>query len=556
MADASGSPPPRTPRASPPGGGVPPPFPSAGPSAVPSKGPKRRLAETAEKAQLAARKLNQATAKTMTKAARKLSSGALNMHDFTTPRSDIAGPASARSAFSTPRALDIAYDSVLPKAASTQRGVRLAAQDQPPYAAAADFLSRASVGLRLVPLVEAAVVGDAGWLGAAAVGPQVFRRLAEGLHAHGQRGITEAAGAPTRVLTVMPDSWWDLETGTLDTARQLPLNPNALRRSLSALGLEASGSSSLSAEAPPAFEERAGVVRRTESTLSATTEGGLATQRRMSLSLGGAMSEAWASLHQHHEPVVVLRLGQVAARVSAADLGAEAAALERELGDLAAAYPGGWVHGVLFVSSQFNASGLPDPALHAAAAVRTRGDLRGVGEAEEEGDFLRLEGTVASCLATVMELATAAARTWLREATPGTVTLTTPIDVFRPVHEPAAAAAPGAAAERPAAAGRLRKKMGDVALMVSEFDEAVLHYGTAIDVARGDRDFLWLAAALEGLCAAEACATRQSLTGKASARAVGAARSAASAEGAAAMALNGWKSVYEACIEAAALYDR
>ena len=44
----------------------------------------------------------------------------------------------------------------------------------------------------------------------------------------------------SRVLTVMPDSWWDLETGTLDTARQLPLNPNALRRSLSALGLEAS----------------------------------------------------------------------------------------------------------------------------------------------------------------------------------------------------------------------------------------------------------------------------------------------------------------------------
>ena len=48
--------------------------------------------------------------------------------------------------------------------------------------------------------------------------------------------------------------------------------------------------------------------------------------------------------------------------------------------------------------------------------------------------------------------------------------------------------------------------MGDFSLMVGDPGDAFLHYCAAIDIARANADNLWLAAALEGVTAAEAYA--------------------------------------------------
>ena len=46
--------------------------------------------------------------------------------------------------------------------------------------------------------------------------------------------------------------------------------------------------------------------------------------------------------------------------------------------------------------------------------------------------------------------------------------------------------------------GRLRKAMGDVALLAGSPADAAEHYLTAIELSRPSSDFVWCAAALEG----------------------------------------------------------
>lgn len=52
------------------------------------------------------------------------------------------------------------------------------------------------------------------------------------------------------------------------------------------------------------------------------------------------------------------------------------------------------------------------------------------------------------------------------------------------------------------ALGRVKKQLGDLSLMAGSPSEALIQYGTAIDILRGTGDFLWMAAALEGQCVA------------------------------------------------------
>ncbi|XP_023932034.1 trafficking protein particle complex subunit 9-like [Lingula anatina] len=50
--------------------------------------------------------------------------------------------------------------------------------------------------------------------------------------------------------------------------------------------------------------------------------------------------------------------------------------------------------------------------------------------------------------------------------------------------------------------GRLRKHLGDLCLLAGVPGEAILHYSTALDILKSANDWLWLAAAYEGLCSA------------------------------------------------------
>lgn len=59
--------------------------------------------------------------------------------------------------------------------------------------------------------------------------------------------------------------------------------------------------------------------------------------------------------------------------------------------------------------------------------------------------------------------------------------------------------------------GRLRKAMGDVALLAGSPADAAEHYATAVDLARPSADFVWCAAALEGRAHAQVCLPRCTL---------------------------------------------
>lgn len=52
------------------------------------------------------------------------------------------------------------------------------------------------------------------------------------------------------------------------------------------------------------------------------------------------------------------------------------------------------------------------------------------------------------------------------------------------------------------ALGRVKKQLGDLSLLAGSPSEALIQYGSAIDILRGTGDFLWMAAALEGQCVA------------------------------------------------------
>uniref|UniRef100_A0A3P8S3W0 Trafficking protein particle complex subunit 9 n=1 Tax=Amphiprion percula TaxID=161767 RepID=A0A3P8S3W0_AMPPE len=50
--------------------------------------------------------------------------------------------------------------------------------------------------------------------------------------------------------------------------------------------------------------------------------------------------------------------------------------------------------------------------------------------------------------------------------------------------------------------GRMRKHVGDLCLQAGMLQDALVHYHMAVELLRGVNDFLWLGAALEGLCSA------------------------------------------------------
>uniref|UniRef100_A0A674MYT4 Trafficking protein particle complex subunit 9 n=1 Tax=Takifugu rubripes TaxID=31033 RepID=A0A674MYT4_TAKRU len=50
--------------------------------------------------------------------------------------------------------------------------------------------------------------------------------------------------------------------------------------------------------------------------------------------------------------------------------------------------------------------------------------------------------------------------------------------------------------------GRMRKHVGDLCLQAGMLQDALVHYHMAVELLRGINDFLWLGAALEGLCSA------------------------------------------------------
>ncbi|XP_071494915.1 trafficking protein particle complex subunit 9-like [Diadema antillarum] len=50
--------------------------------------------------------------------------------------------------------------------------------------------------------------------------------------------------------------------------------------------------------------------------------------------------------------------------------------------------------------------------------------------------------------------------------------------------------------------GRMRKHVGDLSLMAGMTQEAFVHYQTAYEILKGANDWLWMAACLEGMCAA------------------------------------------------------
>ena len=52
------------------------------------------------------------------------------------------------------------------------------------------------------------------------------------------------------------------------------------------------------------------------------------------------------------------------------------------------------------------------------------------------------------------------------------------------------------------ALGRVKKQLGDLSLLAGSPSEALIQYGSAIDILRGTGDYLWMAAALEGQCVA------------------------------------------------------
>lgn len=55
------------------------------------------------------------------------------------------------------------------------------------------------------------------------------------------------------------------------------------------------------------------------------------------------------------------------------------------------------------------------------------------------------------------------------------------------------------------AAGRIKKQAGDLCLLSDCPAEALVHYGSAIEVLKSTGDFLWMAAAIEGQCVASLC---------------------------------------------------
>ena len=51
-------------------------------------------------------------------------------------------------------------------------------------------------------------------------------------------------------------------------------------------------------------------------------------------------------------------------------------------------------------------------------------------------------------------------------------------------------------------AGRNKKRLGDLCLLANLSYDALSHYAAAVDGLRSANDLLWLAGALEGICAA------------------------------------------------------
>ena len=270
------------------------------------------------------------------------------------------------------------------------------------------------------------------------------------------------------------------------------------------------------------------------------------------------LAHAWSGLLHHNAPAAVLALALVSGSKTSAGAssprnGAARAHLPSELeGELSVVrslvaeevarrlsvrHPEAMLHGVLVVHDD-GSTKLHQIGEGAPAAIYLNGGLlesldgRSIAEIGSLGDVLQ---ALAAALVQ-------AVRSWLVHANPGSANLKTPFDLLQGLR---ATSQEERAQKQAITDGRLRKKMGDFSLMVGDPGDAFLHYCAAIDIARAHSDDLWLAAALEGITAAEAYAAhaaQDKLSGASTPKVED--------------MMQSWEDAVEACTAAAKIYEQ
>ena len=253
------------------------------------------------------------------------------------------------------------------------------------------------------------------------------------------------------------------------------------------------------------------------------------------------LAQAWSGLLHHSAPAAVLALALVDGP-SHLLLGPEGvlsvvrgAAVEEVARRLSLRHPEAMLHGVLVVHDD----GRHQTGEDTPAAIHLNGGLfDSLGSGLVVAEVGSLGGVLQSLGAGMVQ----AVRSWLLNANPGSANLKTPYDLLQRM---GATSEEERARKQSVTEGRLRKKMGDFSLMVGDPGDAFLHYCAAIDIARANADNLWLAAALEGVTAAEAYAAyaaQDELSG-ALAPKVG-------------DIMQSWEDAVEACTAAAKIYEQ
>ena len=413
-------------------------------------------------------------------------------------------------------------------------GRALPLRDQPAYSGGNSFGAFSCVGVRLTPVAQAIGPGGRG-PGAAGGDPVADADLA---------GLRSLSPGPQRAALV---------AASLRRLGRLGVECDTGRPSSPSPG----GSSRCANDPLPQLGVRTRLELRIDGEADGSSRGwhGLAdgsvgSQRPLPMgqALRGegtppsdGLAQAWSGLLHHSAPAAVLALALVDGP-SHLLLGPEGAlsvvrgaAVEEVARRLSLHHPEAMLHGVLVVHDD----GSHQAGEDTPAAIHLNGGLfDSLGSGLAVAEVGSLGGVLRSLGGSMVQ----AVRSWLLHANPGSANLKTPYDLLQGL---GATSEEERARKQSVTDGRLRKKMGDFSLMVGDPGDAFLHYCAAIDIARANADNLWLAAALEGVTAAEAYAAH-------------AAQDERSGEHAPKVAdiMQSWEDAVEACTAAARIYEQ
>ena len=399
-------------------------------------------------------------------------------------------------------------------------------RQQPAYSGGNSFGALACVGVRLTPLSQAlgqdevghAAEADLAALRERSPGPQRAALVAASLRRLGRLGVECETSCPsssgsqgkdplpqlgprTRLeLRIDGESdpsargWHGFADSSVGSQRPLPLVQGASPRGGGGLGSDAdlahAWSGLLHHNAPAAVLALALVNGSKPPTGSPSPHSG-ATRAHSFQAVRGSWDEPRTPTMLQSVPARAHLPSELEGELSMV----RSLAAEEVARRLSVRHPEAMLHGVLVVHDD----GRHQIGEGAPAAIYLNGGLLESLDGRNIAEIGSLGGVLQALAAALVQ----AVRSWLVHANPGSANLKTPFDLLQGLR---ASSEEERARKQAITDGRLRKKMGDFSLMVGDAGDAFLHYCAAIDIARAHSDDLWLAAALEGITAAEAYA--------------------------------------------------